>query len=142
MTHDPASERLRPLADLRPLLDDLVAEEPPEALVEDTLRCACAALRESACEPPRWRNIPAGFRRELLRLIAATLPALAVAIAWDALILARAPGLLAAWLPVPLAWALPIAYVLGAAGWLALVLGSLPLLAHHRALTLSREATP
>ena len=48
--------------------------------------------------------------------------------------------MLASWLPTSFSWGLAGAYAFGAIGWLALVLGTLPVLAHRRALLRHREA--
>jgi len=139
MRDDQSQATQQLLASLHHELAAAAPRVPPEALVQDTLRRASQELREGTAVAPRWRAIPEGFERELARLLLAALPALALAIGWNAYVLARGPELLAAWLPLQLAWALPIAYAGGAAGWLALVLGSLPLLAHRRALMRLRE---
>ena len=129
------------LRQLSPQLDAWAAPAPPRELVQRTLGAARAELRaERAVAGLPAHVVAAGFERELLRLLAAAAPALLVAVAWNLLVLLRGPALLDAWMPSLLAWALPVAYVLGAAGWLALVLGSLPVLAHRRAHRRVQEA--
>lgn len=127
-------------------LDAWPAPAPSEDLVQGTLRRATAELRAEtnlarARSETAARAWPVGFRRELLRLLAVALgPALAV-LALNLTLLLRAPGLLERWLPEALATALPTAYALGALGWLSLVVGSLPFLAHRRAAARPREVT-
>ena len=133
MTED-RRELLDALGDLAARLDTCVAPEPPEALVEATFARARSWLRapEAARAP-----LPPRFKRELGRLLAAIAAPSALMVAWNAFVLLRVPDWLArwipTWLPEGLAWALPAAYVLGALGWMALVLGSLPFVAHRRA---------
>lgn len=132
------------LGDLAPILlaRDSVPE-PSDALVSATLERASALLR-SPVPIPRHAEIPVGFKRELAKLFATVSAPLVLVLGWNAFVLLRLPGWLAAWLPAwmpdSLAWALPAAYVLGAAGWLALVFGSLPLIAHRRAWQRHHEA--
>jgi hypothetical protein len=120
------------------------APAPSEALVERTLRLAAAELERSPSLLPGVASaqpgLPLGFRRELARLLAAALPALALAVAWAALLLRVAPPWLAAWLPGDVALAVVGAQL--AAGLCALGLASagLPLIAHHRALLRMRGA--
>lgn len=121
---------------------------PPPELVEAARRRAVALLRaetnlaraEAGAGAParRW---PAGFRRELLRLLGAALVPGSVVLALNLALLLRAPTLLERWLPEPLATALPAAWALGALGWLSLVVASLPFLAHRRATARPREVT-
>jgi hypothetical protein len=59
---------------------------------------------------------------------------------WNLAILSLGREILVAWLPASFAWGLVGAYVFGAIGWLALVLGTLPVLAHRRALMRHNEA--
>jgi hypothetical protein len=121
-------------------LDAGPAPTPSGSLVRGTLRRATAELRaetnlaRSAAAPsPAGGPWPVGFRRELARLLAVTLVPGAAVLALNLAVLLRAPGLLERWLPEALATALPTAYALGALGWLSLVVGSLPFLAHRRA---------
>jgi hypothetical protein len=132
------------LAALAARLDRAPAPAPSAALVERTLRVACAELARAPSlmpgVPSARRQLPLGFRRELARLLAAALPALALAVAWTALLLRVAPAWLAAWLPDDFALALvgiPLAAGLCALG---LASASLPLIAHHRALHRMRGA--
>lgn len=137
---EPRDELEAALGDLAPILlarDTL--PEPSDALVSATLERA-SALLHAPVAVPRHAEIPVGFKRELAKLLAAVAAPLMLVLAWNAFVLLRLPEWLAAWLPESLAWALPAAYVLGAAGWLALVLGSLPLVAHRRAWQRHQEA--
>ena len=85
-------EELRALA---PLLDRAAAPTPPPGLVEQTLARASAELARSPAIAPgvaaSASTLPVGFRRELLRLVAVTLPVLAVVLAWDVFLLTAAP---------------------------------------------------
>jgi hypothetical protein len=80
------------------------------------------------------RRLPVGFRRELARLFAATLPALALCAAWAAVLLAHGPAWLGAWLPAGVALAFVGAQLVAGLSALGLVTASLPLVAHRRAL--------
>ena len=98
------------------------------------------ALAEERTRPALEPGVmPAGFKRELARLLVATIPALTLVVGWNALIWNHVPPLLEAWLPSALASALVGAYVVGAVGWTSLVYGSLPVLAHRRATLRLRE---
>ncbi len=142
--HRPLDPAERALQRLAPRLDALTAPEPPAALVERTLARARAELAAAAPAVQIRRvpatGLPAGFVPELLRLLGATAAPLALVVAWNTLVVVLGPRLLAGWLPAPLALAVVVAYGLGALGWLALVYGSLPLVAHHRALARQGEA--
>lgn len=126
------------LALLAPALDRAVAPAPPAALLERTLRMASAELsRKPALLPgvaSMRRQLPVGFRRELARLVAASLPALALGIAWAALLLRLGPDWLGLWLPASLALALVGAQLFAGLSALGFVTASLPLVAHRRAL--------
>ena len=138
MRRDPRNDEIREgLRALRPELDRWVAPAPPAALVERTLLRAREELRErdlsAATPPPELGVVPVGFKRELVRLMVATIPALLLIFGWNALVLTSVPAVLETWLPSGVAFALAAAYVVGALGWTALVYGSLPLVAHRRA---------
>ena len=125
------------LARLAPSLDSLEAPEPPERLVSRTLEMASVELRAGtlAALPERGHSVvPAGFHRELARLLGASALSLPLFVLWNLAVLWLGREILAAWLPASFAWSLAAAYLFGAIGWLALVLGSLPVLAHRRAL--------
>jgi hypothetical protein len=132
------------LAELGRALGRAEAPHPSDALVERTLRLAAAELARTPALLPGVasvrRQLPLGFRRELARLVAAALPALALALAWAALLLRVAPAWLGAWLPSDVALVLVAAPL--AAGLCALGLASagLPLIAHRRALLRTRGA--
>jgi hypothetical protein len=138
---DPLEAELRALA---PGLDRLEAPAPPAALVERTLLLASAELRRAPAIAPgvaaAQERLPVGFRRELVRLVAATLPLLALILACDLFLLREGPAWLAAWLPARLAFALVAAYVVGSFGWLALTYASLPLFAYRRTLLRPRSS--
>jgi hypothetical protein len=125
------------LARLAPSLDSLEAPEPPEQLVAHTLQLASAELgagTRSALEQRAHAVVPAGFNRELARLLGASALSLPLFVLWNLAVLWLGREILAAWLPASFTWSLAAAYLFGAIGWLALVLGSLPVLAHRRAL--------
>ena len=132
------------LGALAPLLDRLEPPAPPPALVERTLRLASAELRRAPAIAPgvaaSRKDLPVGFRRELVRLVAATLPALALVLAWDAFLLREGSAWLSAWLPARLAFALVAAHVVGGLGWIGLTYASLPLVAHRRTLLRPRSS--
>jgi hypothetical protein len=130
-------EIARGLRELGPALDAWTVEEPAPELTASTLLRARGELSRppslAAADAGAPRHLPVGFKRELLRLVTATLPALVLVLAWNLLVLTRAPDVLGALLGEPLALALVGAYVVGATGWLALTYGTLPMLAHRRA---------
>ncbi|MCP5058524.1 MAG: hypothetical protein GY937_17620 [bacterium] len=137
--HEPPNELEAALGDLAPILARDTLPEPSDALVAATLERASALLR-TPVQAPSHTEIQVGFKRELAKLLAAAAVPLALVLAWNAFVLLRLPEFLGTWLPESLAWALPAAYVLSAAGWLALVFGSLPVVAHRRAWLRHQEA--
>jgi hypothetical protein len=145
-TRDAEQEVADELRALAPWLDRIEAPAPAPELVERTLRLAAAELSRAPALTPgvaaAAERLPAGFRRELARLLAAALPALALALAWTALVGAEGTAWLGAWLPAWLAAALVAAHVVGALGWLGLASASLPLVAHRRATLRLRGAHP
>jgi len=133
----------RELARLAPSLDSLEAPQPSEGLVSHTLQLASAELRagrQSALQQRGHAVVPAGFKRELARLLGASALSLPFFLLWNLAVLWLGREILAAWLPVSFTWGLAGAYAFGAIGWLALVLGTLPVLAHRRALLRHHEA--
>jgi hypothetical protein len=130
---DEITQELRTLAGA---LDSFRAPAPSSALLERTLTLAKRELRASVAA----RTLPVGFRRELARLLATAGPALAIAGVGTLGLLRALPARLEAFLPEPLAWAAVLAYVATASLWLAACAGSLPLLAHRRALLRAEEA--
>ncbi len=137
MSHESDSPELdEALRELAPRLDAFRAPTPPVDLVETTLARARVELRSAVAA----RMLPAGYRRELARLVAAAGPVLALAGVGTASLLSQLPDYLAAFLPKPVAWAAALAYVSAAALWLAFCAGSLPFLAHRRSLLRAREA--
>ena len=125
---------------LAPRLDRVAAPAPPAALVARTLRLASAELRRPPAlapgVPAARAELPVGFRRELARLVAATLPALALLLAWDVFLLREGSAWLAGWLPAALAFSLVAAHVAAGLVWIALTYASLPLFAYRRTLRL------
>jgi hypothetical protein len=124
--------------DLEQLLAEVLEQprEPDARLVARTQHLARAELRAAA---------PRAVTAELSRLLAAALPALVLVLAWNAAVLWLAPDLLAGILPTSLApklaAALPTLYVVGAVGWTALLVGSLPAVAHRLAARRELEAS-
>jgi hypothetical protein len=121
---------------LAPLLDQVAAPEATPALVERTRRLAIAQLGFRPALAPGVASVreelPRGFRRELVRLVVATLPALALLLAWDAFLLQEGAAWLEGFLPAGLALALVATHVVGGLGWIGLTYASLPLVAHRR----------
>lgn len=131
----------RELERLAPSLDSLQVPPPSEGLVGRTLQLASAELRaERQSELKGHAVVPAGFRRELARLLGASALSLPLFVLWNLAVLWLGREILAAWLPASFTWGLAGAYAFGAIGWLALVLGTLPVLAHRRALLRHHEA--
>ena len=133
------------LAMLAPVLDGAPAPAPSPALLARTLRLALDELAKPPALLPgvaaARAQLPVGFRRELARLLAAALPALALGLAWAALVLRHGPAWLGGWLPADLALALIGAPLLIGLCALGLTTASLPLLAHRRALLRTRGAS-
>ena len=131
----------RELARLAPSLDSLQVPPPSEGLVNRTLQLASAELRTGRQSDLQGHAVvPTGFRRELARLLGASALSLPLFALWNLAVLWLGHQILAIWLPVSFTWGLAGAYLFGAIGWLALVLGTLPVLAHRRALLRHHEA--
>jgi len=133
----------RELAQLAPSLDSLEVPQPPEGLVRHTLQLASVELRagtQSALQQPGHSFVPAGFKRELARLLGASALSLPLFLLWNLAVISLGREILATWLPASFTWGLAGVYAFGAIGWLALVLGTLPVLAHRRALLRHHEA--
>jgi hypothetical protein len=133
----------RELERLAPALDSLEVPAPSEGLVSHTLQLASVELRlgtQTALQERGHAVVPAGFKRELARLLGASALSLPLFLLWNLVILSLGREILLTWLPVYFTWGLAGAYVFGAIGWLALVLGTLPVLAHRRALLRHNEA--
>ncbi len=113
-------------------LEGGAAPEPPQAVVARTLQRASAELGAAASTTDTLVE----FGR-LLVLAALPLPLI---LAWNAAVLVFGPELLAGVLPEGIAWWVPTTYVIGAAGWLALLYGSLPAVAHRTLARRRREA--
>jgi hypothetical protein len=89
---------------------------------------------------PGHALVPVGFKRELARLLGASALSLPLFLLWNLAVISLGREILATWLPASLTWGMAGAYAFGAIGWLALVLGTLPVLAHRRALLRHHEA--
>lgn len=132
-------------AELRALADALDRAPAPELRPE-----LAAALRRRADEElavaspiagPAEAALPAGYHRELARLLlwaALPLPALVL---WYAALFRLGGSLLANLLPHFLVVAIGLAFAAGATSWLALIYGSIPFVAHRRAVSHQREVT-
>jgi hypothetical protein len=133
-------------ADLRPLA---ASPEPSAALRRRTLRLARLELAanveagldaplsdriEVAAGPRHAAGLPPGFARECLRLLGGAVAALPVIVGWNWLVLQAGGGLLASLLPEPVIGVLAGAYLASVAGGLAFLYGSIPFVAHRRAL--------
>jgi len=133
-------------ADLVALARALDAEPAPRLRpeVESAAReRARAALREPArgVPVPSRRELPAGYRGELLRLLAVAALPLPLALACFVVAFRLGGWLLDPWLPPALVAALGVAYATLAASWLALIYGALPVVAHRRSLRRASEVT-
>lgn len=118
------------LRSLAAVLDDGSSASP--VVVERAMRAARAELAAS--------RRPGALARELGRMLFATALPLALVAAWNAAVLVLGPSLLEPWLPNPLPQVIPALYVFGSVGWLALVYGSFPALAHIELARRHREA--
>lgn len=135
---------LRRLAELHRELEAAPTTcEVPEALARATLSRACALLASETSVAGRVpAGLPEGFSGECLRLLGAALLPLPLVVAWNLALLALGEHVLRSFVPAALLWACGAAYLAAAAGWSALVYGSIPILAHRRARRRSVEATP
>jgi hypothetical protein len=139
----PACEAHR--AELRALADALDCAPAPELRPELAAELHRRAAEELAVASPVPRpaetGLPAGYHRELARLLlwaALPLPALAL---WYAALFRVGGSLLADLLPDFLVVMIGFAFAAGAASWLALIYGSIPFVAHRRAVRRQREVT-
>jgi hypothetical protein len=134
------------LQGLRQAFDTMPQAEPSPELVALTQRCASAELARAKLIRPALKapiyGLPVGFRRELARLLGGALAPLPLVLLWNLALLALVQRLLAGWVPAPLLSVLLIAYMVAAAGWIALVYGSIPLVAHQRVQRRLREVSP
>jgi hypothetical protein len=100
-----------------------------DALVHQTLERARAELSRHEAATAA---LPAGYRREVGRLIGAALLPLPLVLLWNAAVLSVGGELLSGLLPTVLLQALAAGYVLAGATWLGCLYGSLPLMAHNQ----------
>ena len=119
------------LAALRAGLDAWDAPELPTRVGEAARRRAQAELSRGGA--PARAGLPAGFGRELGRVLGGALVALPVVLAWNAAVLLLGGELLRGLVPAGLAASLGAAYAVAAAGWLAFSFGALPLVADGQA---------
>ena len=75
-----------------------------------------------------------------MRILASAAAALPLVLLWNFAVLSLGGELLAGLLPATLLGGLGAAYVLAAGGWLAVVYGSIPFVAHGQARRRLREA--
>jgi hypothetical protein len=129
----PALDELRTL---RRALDAAAEPEPRPALLAAAWRGAVAELERARAAPAPAKapiqGVPLGFHRELGRLLGGALAPLPLVLLWNVALLALGQRLLAGWVPAPVLSMLAVGYVLAAAGWIALLYGSIPLVAHRR----------
>ena len=124
---------------IRADLDALTVPEPAPEVLAAARRRAGAAL---AAAPAGARApLPAGYGRELARILSAPLALLPVVLLWNAAVLFYGAELLAGLVPGALLAVLGAAYAVAAGGTLALVFGSIPFIAHGQARQKLREAT-
>lgn len=128
---------LHELVALRARLDRLGEADVPQAVSERTLGRARSLLAGGIgpSQPAQIpRGLPQGYRSECLRLLGAALLPLPLVLAWNLGLLAVGERLLAPFVPPVLLSTLAVGYLVAAAGWFALVYGSIPIVAHRRAL--------
>ncbi len=128
------------LDELRAQLETLTTPDAPESLVGATLSRARTLLGNGTLPARAARGLPEGYTSECLRLLGVALLPFPVVVAWNLALLAVGEQLLAPLLPAALLSALGVAYVAAAAGWSALLYGSIPILAHRRALRAAEVA--
>lgn len=122
------------LLQIAAMLEAAPTPEPTAALSARTLRRATAELGRA--------GLPHGFARELVRLLWGPVAALPVVLAWNAAVLSAGAALLAGLVPAELLTVVGSAYVVAAAGWLSLLFGALPFVAHGRARQRLLEVVP
>jgi hypothetical protein len=125
---------------IRAGLDALPAPAPAAEVVTAARRRAIAALAVEAA--PARAPLPSGYRRELLRILAAPLAALPVVLLWNWAVLAWGAELLAGLVPAALLAAVGAAYAVAAGGSVALLFGSIPFVAHGQAQQRLPEVNP
>jgi hypothetical protein len=128
---------LRELTSLRGLLEGSEVEvDAPESVVRATLARARSLLEGSRQRAPLPARVPGGlpegFSAECLRLLGAALVPFPLVVAWNLAFLALGEQLLGGLVPAALLTTVGVAYVAAAAGWSALLYGSIPILAHRR----------
>lgn len=132
------------LEELRGDLETLGAVDAPEGLARATLARARSLLE--ANDRARSTRVPGGLPRgytsECLRLLGAALLPFPLVVAWNLALLSLGEQVLAPLVPAALLSALGIGYVAAAAGWSALLYGSIPILAHRRARRRMAEVAP
>lgn len=119
-------------------------ELPVERFTAIRLRVAheLAEAATAATRATRESELPQGFGRELLRLLAWSLLPLPLALIGYALLLQIGGALLGFILPEAAVFALGLVAAFGAASWLALIYGSLPFFARRQVLARQREVLP
>lgn len=138
----PACARTRAqLADLSARLDALAAPEPLGTAALDSIRRRVLTTLERDSRRAR-APLPSGYTRELLRILGPAVAVLPVVLLWNAAVLHYADVMLADLLPGALRAALAAGYIAASAGWLALLFGSIPFVAHARVQRPSTEVRP
>ena len=140
MSLDRRDEEIRQaLEELGPELDRFTVSDAPDELVTRTMRRARGQLLAPArLHPEQAREsaaLPRGFKRELGRLLAITVPFAVMTALWMSFVWTRLPEWLGIVLPEGIAAAATGAWALGAMTMISLTYGSLPFLAHQRART-------
>ena len=124
--------------ELAPAVLETTQRRAREALSQPVEAAATLPPRAAVRSPHTERALPVGYRRELVRLVAGSLAPLPLVLLWNAAILFAADWLLASLLPAPVLAALAAAYGVALTSWLAVVYGSLPIVAYRRTLRQQR----
>lgn len=121
-----------------------LSAEPPPRLRDEVLRSVHAqAVAELRRERQRIATpLPAGFRQELVRILGRAAAAFPVVLVWNLAVLYLGRALLTPFVPAPLVSVLAVAYLIAATGWLTLIYGSIPFVAHGQVQRRLREAHP
>lgn len=132
-------------ADLLALSAALDSEPVPEPRPELAAAVRARAIEELARPvPAAWlagarRELPPGYRRELLQILFWAAAPLPLVVLWYALLFDLGGSLLAGFLPGFAVGAIGFAFAAGTLSWLALIYGSIPFVAHYRASRRWRE---
>jgi hypothetical protein len=132
------------LEQLGEALDGVAAPAPPpeqqaalETRLREELRRAGAARAPEVV--PARAALPRGYRRELARLLLAAVAPLPLVLLWNVGVLVLGSELLRGIVPDSLVNLLGALYAIAAAGWLAILYGAIPLVAHRQVTQRHRE---